>query len=134
MAETANYSLYISDDRSERFLDWSQKINGEADSNMTKIDAALGEKADKSTTRNALLLAAGWVGTDKPYIQTVSVDGLGAEQNGQASLAQSASDEQERAAVKAELTVCGQAEGSLTIKAKGERPSVDIPIEITLLG
>ena len=39
MSETTNYGLYISDDNTERFIDWRGKINGEADSNMTKIDA-----------------------------------------------------------------------------------------------
>ena len=134
MAETEHYGLYISDDRSESFLGWSQKINGETDSNMTKIDGALAEKADKSQSVFATLLATGWIGDEKPYTQTVAVSGLSAEQNGQASLAQSASSEQEAAAIKAVLSVSAQADGSLTIKASGHKPSIDIPIEVTLLG
>lgn len=134
MAETEHYGLYISDDRSESFLGWSQKVNGETDSNMTKIDGVLAEKADKSRSVTVTLLADGWVGSEKPYTQTVSVSGLGAEQNGQASLAQGAAPEQETAAIKAVLSVSAQADGSLTIKASGQKPSVDIPIEVTLLG
>ena len=134
MAETVNYGLYISDDRSERFLDWSQKINGETNSNMTKIDAVLGEKADRSETVHAVLLASGWAGNDIPFTQTVAVEGLGALQNGSAQLSKSASDEQEDAAVRANLKVAGQADGTLTITARGEKPKVDIPIEVTLLG
>ena len=134
MAETENYGLYISNDRSESFLDWSQKINGETDSNMTKIDSTLAEKADKSQSVAATLLASGWIGDEKPYTQAVVVSGLTAQQNGQASLAHTASAEQEAAAVKAILSVSAQADGTLTIKASGQKPSIDIPIEITLLG
>ena len=134
MAETANYGLYVSDDRTELFKDWSEKINGKTNSNMTKIDEALGEKADKSETVSATLLATGWVGEDRPFTQTVAVAGLGAEQNGSAQVAKSANEEQESAAVRANLKVTGQAEGTLTITARGEKPTVDIPIEVTLLG
>ena len=134
MAETANYGLYVSDDRTELFKDWSEKINGETNSNMTKIDEALGEKADKSETVSATLLATGWVGEDRPFTQTVAVAGLGAEQNGSAQVAKSANEEQESAAVRANLKVTGQADGTLTITARGEKPTVDIPIEVTLLG
>ena len=124
MAETANYGLYVSDNRSETFQSWSQKINGETDSNMTKIDQALSEKADSSETVYAVLLASGWTGTDKPYIQVVPVNGLGATQNGSASLSHTATDDQEEAAIRAALTVSGQAEGSLTIKAKGGKRQI----------
>lgn len=134
MAETTNYGLYVSNNRSEKFLDWSQKINGENDSNMTKIDTALGEKADKSQTKTATLLATGWVGTDKPYTQVVSVDGLGALQNGSAQLSKDVTPEQENEAVRVALKVTGQAEGQLTITAARDKPTMDIPIEITLLG
>lgn len=42
MSETSNYKLYITDDNTERFLDWRNKMNGVSDSNMTKIDTILG--------------------------------------------------------------------------------------------
>lgn len=46
MSETKNYKLHLTDDSSERFLDWRNEMNGVEDSNMVKIDTALGEKAD----------------------------------------------------------------------------------------
>ena len=48
MAKTPNYVLYITDDSSERFIDWREKMNGTEDSNMLIIDEALAQKADKN--------------------------------------------------------------------------------------
>ncbi len=49
MSETINYKLYITDSDSVKFSVWRKKMNGETDSNMVKIDTALGQKADKSS-------------------------------------------------------------------------------------
>lgn len=48
MANTRNYNLYITDDNSERFIDWRRKINGIENSNMLIIDDVLAQKADKN--------------------------------------------------------------------------------------
>ena len=47
MSETTNYGLYLEDDASAKFQTWRQKMNGSGQSNMVKIDTALGEKAEK---------------------------------------------------------------------------------------
>lgn len=133
MSETTNYGLYISDDNTERFIDWRGKINGEADSNMTKIDAALGGKADHSKTEQAVLLASGWTGETAPYYQVLAIEGLGAEQNGNIYLSPSASSEQKESARKAVLSLGVQAEGSLTIICDGVKPEIDIPVSVTLI-
>lgn len=44
MAETANYGLYVSSDDQTKFKTWREKVAGEIDSNMTKIDAALKDR------------------------------------------------------------------------------------------
>lgn len=49
MATTTNYELYITDDGSEKFIDWRRQMNGIEDSNMIKIDAALTELKDGTT-------------------------------------------------------------------------------------
>lgn len=46
MAETANYGLYVEDDSSAKFMDWRKKMNGSENSNMTKIDEVLANKAN----------------------------------------------------------------------------------------
>ena len=129
MSETPNYGLYLEDDASARFQDWREKINGTDNSNMVKIDTALGTMAQKSGK-----VTSAWSGIDSPFTQTLAVEGLGADQNGNISVAQNATIEQRDAARMAMLSVIGQSEGQLTIAADGEMPDVDIPVVVILLG
>lgn len=131
---TANYGLYITDDSSERFLEWRTKMNGTENSNMVKIDAALGEKANSSVLVSATLLAGAWTGIDSPFTQDITVTGLTATQNGTISVAHNATFEQREMAREAMLSVVGQEDGKLTIAADGEMPDIDIPVYIILLG
>ena len=59
---------------------------------------------------------------------------LGAAQNGNISVAHSATFEQREMARDAKLCVTGQSDGKLIISADGEMPDIDIPVVITLLG
>ena len=134
MSETPNYGLYLEDDASTRFQEWREKINGTENSNMVKIDTALGTMAQKSGKVVGTLLASAWSGIDSPFTQTLAVEGLGADQNGKISVAQNATIEQRDAARMAMLSVIGQSEGQLIISADGEMPEVDIPVVVILLG
>ena len=134
MGETTNYKLYIEDDSSTKFIDWRTKINGSTDSNMVKIDIALGQKADSSISLNCVLYASAWNGVDSPFTQNLTVEGLGASQNGMISLSHEANSEQRDVARNAMLSVVGQNNGVLTIAADGELPDMDIPVVIILLG
>lgn len=134
MSETTNYGLYITNDSSERFLDWRTKMNGTVDSNMVKIDTALGEKANSSIAVSATLFANSWSGIDSPFTQEISVTGLTATQNGTISVAHNATVEQRETARNATLSVVGQEDGKLMIVADGEMPDIDIPVYIILLG
>lgn len=134
MAETPNYGLYLEDDASTKFKDWREKINGSDNSNMVKIDTALGEKAQKSGQITGVLSASAWSGVDSPFTQTLAVAGLTANQNGTISVAQNATIEQRDAARMAMLAVIGQTDGALTIAADGEMPDIDIPVVVILLG
>lgn len=131
---TPNYNLYLEDDDTTRFFDWRQKMNGSRDSNMIKIDTALGEKADNSVCIDGVLLASAWIGDSAPYSQSISVQGLTSERNGSISVAQNITTEQLEAVLSAVLSVSGQADGALTIAASKGKPSVDIPVSIILLG
>lgn len=131
---TTNYNLYLEDDSTTRFLDWRKKMNGTDNSNMVKIDAALGEKANSSVAVNTTLLASAWIGVEAPYSQELTVTGLTALQNGTISVAHSATAEQREIAREAMLSVIGQEDGKLTIAADGEMPEFDIPVYIILLG
>lgn len=134
MATTPNYNLFITDDANTKFIDWRRELSGVSDSNMTKIDTALGEKAQKSELITGVLSASAWSGVDSPYTQVLAVTGLTADQNGTISVAQNATIEQREAARMAMLAVIGQSEGTLTIAADGEMPDIDIPVVVILLG
>ena len=71
MSNTPNYNLYLTDDSSTRFQEWRNQMNGTEDSNMVKIDTALGQKANNSVAVNATLLASAWTGVDAPYTQVL---------------------------------------------------------------
>ena len=134
MSETTNYGLYIESGNTARFADWREKMNGENDSNMIKIDAALSEKANNSVIVTTTLLASAWAGIDAPYTQELSVDGLLKDTNGIIDVAHDATAEQREIAREAMLAVVGQEDGKLTIVADGEMPEFDIPVYIILLG
>lgn len=134
MSETTNYKLHLTDDSTERFQDWRNAMNGPDNSNMVKIDAAIGEKADRSVSVTATLSAAAWSGVDSPFTQILRVEGLKDSHNGYISVAHEATVEQREIAREAMLSVAGQVDGALTIVADGEMPEQDIPVYIILLG
>lgn len=89
--------------------------------------------AAKSTAIAATLTAAGWAGSG-PFTQTLSVTGLAADGNGSIGLAQTATAAQREAARDAMLSVTAQAAGTLTVTADGDKPTVDIPVSVVLIG
>lgn len=134
MSETKNCKLHLTDDSTERFQDWRNAMNGPDNSNMIKIDNAIGEKANRSVPVYAVLVATAWAGINPPFTQTLAVEGLTAEQNGSISVAHNATAEQREIAREAMLSVIGQEDGKLLIAADGEMPERDIPVYIILLG
>ena len=60
--------------------------------------------------------------------------GITAGDNGVISLAQSSTIDERNEARRAALAVIGQRDGELTIAADGARPSMDIPVEILIVG
>lgn len=79
---------------------------------------------------DAVLTADGW----SDNLQTISVPSLPDNKPCIIGLAMSATDEQEDAAVAAGLRVVDRADGSITVKAKGTVPTVDLPVEIQVWG
>lgn len=105
-------------------------ING----NMDLIDTVLHGKADGLTISYlaATLLSTGWIGDAAPYTYNLTLEGITVDSNGIITVADTATDEQYESAVYAMLRKVAQAENSLTIKAYGEKPTVDIPITVRL--
>ena len=111
-----------------------ETIQSELDAIADEIQELIETKAESSISCSATLSASQWTGTQAPYSQQVTVSGISADQNGFVSISQSATAAQREAAREAMLSVTGQASGVLTVSADGDKPSVDIPISITLFG
>lgn len=133
MSATKNYDLALTDNDQTKFKEWRESINGNSNSNMEKIDTALGEKANLSVAINAVLLMSAW-SDDSPYVQTISVEGLNADQNGIITIGQNITTEQLEDVVAADMRISDQTDGSLTVTAYGDKPTCDIPVTIILLG
>lgn len=86
-----------------------------------------------STTQTITLLTSGWAQSGNGYSQTVNVTGVTASSNGSLRIAQSATDEQFAAWGKAQPRVTAQAAGTLTVKAAGAVPAIDIPVEVLIV-
>lgn len=134
-SSTTHYGLYLEGNDATPFLEWRKLVNGDdpaITSNMTLIDNALWSKADHSEGLTGVLTAEDWEGDFAPYTQTVSVSGLEADQNGNVGLAITATSAQRAAARTAIISVVGQAAGTVTFAADGNKPQIDIPFAITL--
>ncbi len=137
MQTTENINLYLEDEDTTKFLDWRNKIAGVNGSNMQKIDAEFGKKADKSKTISFTLSPSDWVGEAAPYTQEVTLTDLnsvdGGKLNGIIGLARGASQEEIDAAADAQLDVAAQSADSITISARGDKPSIGIPVSLIIL-
>lgn len=107
-------------------------INGLLKGNGTIVQAAVSgtDYATPSTAYTATLSAPAWADA----VQTVSISGLSATANGTVGLADNLTDEQISAAVAAGIIKTAQATGSITVRATGTVPTVDIPISVVVWG
>lgn len=89
--------------------------------------------AARSVAENKSLTVAGWTGNG-PYLQTVAISQAGTKTNGFVAVAETATATQREAARDAMLSVTERNDNVLTITADGDKPEVEIPIVITMLG
>ena len=92
------------------------------------------DKAGKSDPVTATLLAANWTGDDAPYTYTLSVAGVTATSNQEYLPALDITTEQLEALQAANIQDGGQAAGTVTLKAFGTKPTIDLPIRIIKRG
>lgn len=90
----------------------------------------INEVGGGSTAVNATLLASDWVSGQ----QTLNVEGVTADTNGIIGVTQTISTSEMEAVKSAELYVCAQGEGTVTIAAYGDTPTCDIPVVVILIG
>lgn len=90
--------------------------------------------AGQSASVSVVVSASGWSGSSAPFTQTISVPGLLSDSNGTIGVAQSATQAQREAARSAMIGVSGQAAGALTLVADGDKPTVNIPSVVVIVG
>lgn len=91
-------------------------------------------KADKSIEVFATLLESEWQGEKKPFTQTISVDGVTEFSNGYVGLPQTSTIEQSNLISDSRLRITAQGEKTITITAYNKKPTMNIPIIITIIG
>lgn len=101
------------------------------------IGAASKEYVDSvatGTTLSVTLASASWTGTAAPYTYTISNSAITATSTQELTPATDITADKLTALQNANIIDGGQAPGSMTLKAFGEKPSVDIPVRIIVKG
>lgn len=90
--------------------------------------------AGASETVTATLLAANWTGDAAPYSYALTVSGVTATSNQEVLPALNITAEQLEALQGANIQDGGQAANSMTLKAYGDKPTIDLPIRVIKRG
>lgn len=130
-------------------VDWADDTPGiDIVNNLTEtvtgkaLDATQGKvlndlvstKAGKSTIQNKTLFSASWTGTEAPYTYTLSVTGVTTTSVQEILPTTTITREQLTALMDATIQDGGQSANSITLKAWGTKPAIDIPIRVILRG
>lgn len=100
--------------------------------NVAGLQSAL--DANKGTAIAVTLASGSWTGTAAPYTYTISNSAITATSNQELTPATDITADQLTALQNANIIDGGQAAGSMTLKAFGEKPSVDIPVRVIVKG
>ena len=124
-----NKYYYVTDD-----FDSATIINDSASSTSTaysssKTNTLLSSKVDKSSKVSVTMNASSWSGSSAPYTITLSINGVTTSNNVEILIPGSATDAQVEAWMAAGIVNGTQDANSVTLKAYGDKPSIDIPIE-----
>lgn len=90
--------------------------------------------AGASETVTATLLAASWTGDAAPYSYALTVSGVTATSNQEVLPALNITAEQLEALQGANIQDGGQAANTMTLKAYGDKPTIDLPIRVIKRG
>lgn len=112
-----------------------ESTNTNVSTNSTKIGSLTTDlEATKDQSITATLSVASWTGSSAPYSYTISNSKILANSNVDISPASSVTDAQALAYVASAFVPGAVAAGSVTIKAYGKKPKVDLPITILIHG
>lgn len=104
-------------------------LKGDGAGGVTAAAAGTDYSGPKATV-TATLLASGWTGSEAPFVYTLAIAGVTATSYQELVPAVNITAEQLKALQAANITDGGQASGSMTLKAYGKVPTVDIPIRV----
>lgn len=104
-------------------------LKGDGNGGVTAAAAGTDYSGPKATV-TATLLASGWTGSEAPFVYTLAIAGVTATSYQELLPAVNITAEQLKALQAANITDGGQASGSMTLKAYGKKPAVDIPIRV----
>lgn len=96
------------------------------------INAVAGKATDKKLSLT--LLAANWTGDAAPYSYALTVSGVTATSNQEILPALNITAEQLETLQGANIQDGGQAANSMTLKAYGDKPTIDLPIRVIKRG
>jgi hypothetical protein len=119
---------------------WRKMWNSANDGSGSGLDADLLDGMDssafskKSTSTNITLLTATWSGSSAPYSYTVTVTGVTATNNIELVPQSSLTTAQATALANAQILTGTQTTNSITMKAYGTKPSIDLPITVIIRG
>lgn len=132
VANTALHIPYVGQESNMDALSPAVSLNYLND--QSYVNAAQLNAAVKGTALSVTLASASWNGTAAPYTYTISNSAITATSTQELSPATDITADQLSALQAANIIDGGQAAGSITLKAFGEKPSVDIPIRIIVKG
>lgn len=103
------------------------------------LDAAMGEllerkKANKAIQRPVILTSANWQGSTAPYSYTIPLAEVTADNLIEVYPNTVLTDEVYNAMANADIENGTQAVGSITLYARGVKPTIDLPILIIIRG
>ena len=104
-------------------------LKGDGSGGVTAAAAGTDYSGPKVTV-TATLLASGWTGSEAPFVYTLAIAGVTATSYQELLPAVNITAEQLKALQAANITDGGQAAGTMTLKAYGKKPTVDIPIRV----
>lgn len=104
-------------------------LKGDGAGGVTAAAAGTDYSGPKATV-TATMLASGWTGSEAPFVYTLAIAGVTATSYQELLPAVNITAEQLKALQAANITDGGQAAGSMTLKAYGKKPAVDIPIRV----
>lgn len=118
-----------------KFSQWFEllqvTLDGDVAGNLYNLILA---RALKSSNVETTLLASNWQGTQAPFTYNLAVEGITSTSNQEILLSTNVTLEQVEIAQSANILDGGQSNGVMTLKAWGDKPSIDIPVKIILRG